>query len=238
MDRINKRVFTVVVLIMLAFIAIILVPIVSSPRSGASTQTQPAEGQAVRLPDYAFDDVAGARGWGLRAAGAGDGITGTVAYSITIRPVEAGYVVTDTYTSTVVAKPAGYLNQRLQETIYRLPWEWSNETTTPTLGINRVLTNTATQPTRVHKFVGQWAPPGFWLTVVSLDGGEAMGYIPTDLYDTDLPGGINVWHWEFYFAAGTPGVGQPTRTGGQSTSTREQPTRTSARPTRTGVPSQ
>jgi hypothetical protein len=233
--QLNKQAIGIIGLILCAIVAIVVVPIVSST-GGASTQTQPTEGQEVRLPDYAFDGVAGVRGWGLRAAGAGDGITGTVAYSITILPVQSGYVVTDTYTTTMVAKSAGILDQRLQETIYRLPWEWSNETTTPTLSINRVLTNTTMQPPRVHKFVGQWAPPGFWLTVVSLDGGEAMGYIPTDLYDADLPGGINIWHWEFYFASGTPSA-RPTHTGGQPTSTRQQPTRTAARPTRTGVPS-
>jgi len=97
----------------------------------------------------------------------------------------------------------GEIARQLESTVYRLPWQESED---GSLIVDEVLTQTVNPP-RSHRYVGRWHQDeesvGFELSVVSLDGGQAVGFLfPKALYRgdlDDLPEGINHWYWWVVF---------------------------------------
>jgi hypothetical protein len=115
----------------------------------------------------------------------------------------------------------GEITEHLEGTVFRLPWEEAED---GSLIIDEVLTHTV-KSSRPHRYVGQWhlgeEPRGFELSIVSLDGGQSVGFLfPKALYGgslDDLPDGINHWYWQVFYGevlgSTSGGVIAPTPTG-------------------------
>jgi hypothetical protein len=97
----------------------------------------------------------------------------------------------------------GEITEHLEGTVYRLPWEEAED---GSLLIDEVLTHTV-KSSRPHRYLGQWhldeEPRGFELSIVSLDGGQSVGFLfPRALYGEsldDLPDGVNHWYWQVFY---------------------------------------
>jgi hypothetical protein len=135
-----------------------------------------------------------------------EGLSPTVVYTATfyVQPQAPGQGVwTDSLDEARQIHVDGELIvEHLQGTVYPLPWEESEE---GALIVDEVLSQTV-DPPRPHRYVGRWyeEPQGFELSIVSLDGGPAVGFIfPKSLLEGDLmrqmPAGINHWYWRVFY---------------------------------------
>lgn len=130
--------------------------------------------------------------------------TVTVAYTATfsVQGPHVG-VWTDSLGATNHIDFDGEIDGQLRSTVYRLPWQESED---GSLTVDEALTQTV-DPPRSHRYVGRWhqgdESMGFELSIVSLDGGQAVGFLfPKALFRgdlDDLPEGINHWYWWVVF---------------------------------------
>lgn len=153
-----------------------------------------------------------------------EGVTPTVVYTATfyVGPTGEGLWL-DSLGKAKEIEVDGEVTQRLEGTVYRLPWQETEDGPV----INEVLTRTV-DPPRPHQYVGQWhldeEPQGFELSIVALEGGVSAGFLfPKTLYGdlSDLPAGINHWYWQVLYSSPAMTQGAP---------------RMTASPTPTGIP--
>ena len=151
-----------------------------------------------------------------------EGVSPSVAYTATFRVQGPGVGIwTDSLGTVERVHFDGEIVEHLEGTVYRLPWEEAED---GSLIIDEVLTHTV-KSSRPHRYLGQWyldeEPRGFELSIVSLDGGQSVGFLfPKMLYGgdlDDLPDGIDHWYWQVFYGevlGSTPGgVIAPTPTG-------------------------
>lgn len=160
--------------------------------------------------------------------------TVTVAYTATfsVQGLNEG-VWTDSLGAADHIHFDGEIAAQLESTVYRLPWQESED---GSLTVDEALSQTV-DPPRSHRYVGRWhqgdESVGFELSIVSLDGGQAVGFLfPMALYRgdlDDLPEGINHWYW--WVAFDSQGKTQPGALPGTPSRTPSIQT-----PTPTGIP--
>lgn len=207
--------------------------------AGCGPAAQPSGAPGETLGDGinpgAYINLGPVRGLQVMGIRQHEGTTPTVAYTATFS-VESPHegVWEDSLGKAERIHFDGEIAQHLQNTVYRLPWQAGED---GSLSINEVLTE-AVSPPRPHQYVGQWhlngGPVGFELSIASLDGIQAVGFLfPKSLYQgdlNDLPPGINQWYWQVVYAS-------PAKTQTTSESRTTSTTSEVSAPTPTGVPS-